>query len=518
MKIEQKTSIPAIDLALDTIKKGKQAFVFVNTKRGAEKSAEDIAKQIKTQDPKYEQLSEKLLKALSKPTKQCERLSNIAKKGVAFHHAGLVQKQRSLIEDGFRNGTIRIICCTPTLAAGVDLPAYRTIIRDLKRYGYRGLAWIPVLEYHQQAGRAGRPKFDKFGEAVVIANSQNDKDNIYEKYLLGEPEEIFSKLAVEPVLRTYLLSLVATDFVNSKKQIFDFFSKTFWAFQFADMTKLKRIITKMLGLLDDWEFIKTQEKDFVSAAELDKEKIIATNLGKRVAQLYLDPLTARHLVECLRNSKPKLIREFSFLQMVAQTLEMRPLLRVKTKEWDEIQERLVEFDGIILSKEPNLYDPEYEEFLNSTKTALMFLDWTEEKDEEYLLKTYGVRPGELRVKLEIANWLLYSSYEIARIIQLKPLQRELIKTRLRLKHGVKEELLPLLKLRNIGRVRARRLFTNRIHDLSDLKSADIVALSQLLGKKIAIDIKAQVGQDYDESKIKVKSGKRKGQISLEDFK
>src|SRR4030042_2606486 len=195
-KIEQITANPVIDLALDTTKKNKQALIFVNTKRSAEKCAEDIAKKIKTKDPKYEQLSTQLLKALSKPTKQCERLANVAKKGIVFHHAGLVQKQRSLIEDEFRKGTIKIICCTPTLAAGVDLPAFRTIIRDLKRYGHMGLSWIPVLEYHQQAGRAGRPSFDKYGEAISIATSSAEKDNIYEKYILGEPEEIYSKLAV----------------------------------------------------------------------------------------------------------------------------------------------------------------------------------------------------------------------------------------------------------------------------------------------------------------------------------
>ncbi len=517
-KIEQITANPVIDLALDTTKKNKQALIFVNTKRSAEKCAEDIAKKIKTKDPKYEQLSTQLLKALSKPTKQCERLAEVAKKGIAFHHAGLVQKQRSLIEDEFRKGTIKIICCTPTLAAGVDLPAFRTIIRDLKRYGHHGLDWIPVLEYHQQAGRAGRPSFDKYGEAISIATSSAEKNNIYEKYILGEPEEIYSKLAVEPVLRTYLLSLIATDFVKTKQQIFDFFSKTFWAMQFEDMPKLRKIITKTLGQLEEWEFIKTSRKEFVSAEQLDKECINATNLGKRVAQLYLDPLTAHQIVVCQKRAKTKLVREFSFLQIISQTLEMRPLLRVKTKEWEQTQEKIVEYDNIILSNEPSLYDPEYEDFLNSIKTALMFYDWIEEKEEEYLLEKYDIRPGELRVKLEIADWLLYSSYEIARILQLKPLLKELIKTRLRIKHGAKEELLPLLKLRNIGRVRARRLYNNKVRTIADVKSANIMTLTQLLGKRIAIDIKQQVGQDYAESKIKVKPRKRKGQISLADYK
>ena len=522
-KIKQQTTIAPIDLALDTIQIGKQALVFVNTKRSAEKTAEDIAKKIKTTDKKYKELAEQALSALSRPTKQCERLAKVLEKGVAFHHAGLVQKQRALIEDEFRKGTIKIISCTPTLAAGVDLPAFRTIIRDLRRFGHRGMNWIPVLEYQQQAGRAGRPSYDNFGESIAVANSPKEKEIIHDTYLLGEPEEIYSKLAVEPVLRTYLLSLIASEFVNTEKEIFDFFSKTFWAYQFEDMPKLKRIIKKMLGLLEEWELIKTEnpsiDEDFVSADKFDdaKGKIEATDLRRRVAQLYLDPLTANHIVKCLRNSQAKIAREFSFLQMIAYTLEMRPLLRVKKKEIDDIQENLVEFDSLIISKEPNLYDPEYETYLNSVKTALMFYDWIEERDEEYLLEEYDVRPGEQRVKLDIADWLLYSTYEIARILQMQSMLSKINKTRLRLKHGAKEELLPLIKLRNVGRVRARKLYSNKIRDIADVKSADIVTLVQILGKKTAIDIKAQVGQDFDESKIKVRKGKRKGQISLDDF-
>ena len=82
------TGNPALDLALDTIKIGKQALVFVNTKRSAEKTAEDISKKIKTNDKNLAEISEKLLKAISRPTRQCERLSSCVKKGIAFHHAG----------------------------------------------------------------------------------------------------------------------------------------------------------------------------------------------------------------------------------------------------------------------------------------------------------------------------------------------------------------------------------------------------------------------------------------------
>src|SRR3989338_1393856 len=119
--ISMETGNAALDLALDTLNLGKQALVFANTKKSAEKAAEDIAGKIKTNNSSLDNLSAKMLKALSSPTKQCQRLALCIKKGIAFHHAGLVAKQRELIEDNFRNGTIKIICATPTSFYGVDL-------------------------------------------------------------------------------------------------------------------------------------------------------------------------------------------------------------------------------------------------------------------------------------------------------------------------------------------------------------------------------------------------------------
>src|SRR3989344_4521980 len=203
-----KTSDPVVNISLDTLELKKQALVFVNAKRSAEKVAEDIAKKSELRSEKLSELSEKIKNVLSRPTKQCERLAICVKHGIAFPPAGLAPKQKELVEEAFRNGTIKIIACTPTLAAGLDLPAFRAIIRDVKRYGNHGMVHIPVLEFLQMAGRAGRPKYDTYGEAIVIVSTNTDKEYIIEHYLHGEPEEIYSKLAVEPVLRTYLLSLI----------------------------------------------------------------------------------------------------------------------------------------------------------------------------------------------------------------------------------------------------------------------------------------------------------------------
>ncbi|MBS3127245.1 ATP-dependent DNA helicase, partial [Candidatus Woesearchaeota archaeon] len=77
-----------------------------------------------------------------------------------------------------------------------------------------------------------------------------------------------------------------------------------------------------------------------------------------------------------------------------------------------------------------------------------------------------------------------------------------------------EELLPLLRLKGIGRVRARKLYTQGIKDLGDVKKIDLVSLSQILGRTVAEDVKKQVGEEVKE----VPKGTRKGQLSIQKFK
>ncbi len=518
--IREKTINPVLNIALDTLERRKQALIFVGSKAGAEKTAEEIAKEVKREkiavDPACKTLSGVIETAIPNPTKQCRRLALCVEQGIAFHHAGLVQKQKTALEDGFRYGHIRIICCTPTLAIGVDLPAYRAVIRDLKRFSKNwGSTYIPVLEYHQMSGRAGRPGKDILGEAITIAGSEAEKEAIYEQYVTGTVEDIYSKLAVEPVLRTYLLSLIATEVVTSKKQIMTFFGKTFWAHQYHDFHKLEIIIAKMLKKLIEWGFIQSDEKDFASASEMNNTKYKTTTLGRRVTELYLDPFTAYRLIFGMQSAASKVVSSFTLLHLVCDQLELRPLLTVKKSEYDSIEEILLKHGPNLLVSEPSTFDSDYDYFLRGIKTALFFSKWIEEIGEDTLLQQYSVRPGELHAKKERMIWLLHATIELSKLLQLRELGKELHKLHFRVEYGVKEELFGLLRLKNIGRVRARKLHNNKIRTLGEVKEVDITILAQLIGNAVALDIKKQVGINI--STLQVKPTKRKGQMSLEKY-
>lgn len=527
-QITQETGDEVVDLIIDTHKKSKQAIVFVNSRRSAEACSDRVAKALKIKrNKKLDNLADEILKALSSPTKQCKRLAKNVRRGAAFHHSGLNYKQRGIVEDGFKSGLIKCVCATPSLAVGVDMPAFRVVIRDLKRFaGNWGMQYIPVLEYEQQIGRAGRPSYDTEGQGIVVCKNEGEFEEILEKYLRGDPEDILSKLSSEPVLRTYVLSLIASRFVSNKNELMNFMKDTFYAHQYGNISDLEFQIDNVTEKLKEWEFVRGNKKnkesnnDFVSASNLEKnnqESLKATKLGKRISELYLDPYTANYLLECMKKTNNKGATPFALLHMICNTLEMRPLFRVRKSEYQSIEKKLIETHGTLLASEPNRFSGEYDDFLNSVKTSIVLEHWINESKEEYLMDEYGVRPGPLYGKIERGDWLLYSCLEMANLQGFRSLTQELQKLRTRLKNGVKAELLPLLRLKNIGRVRSRKLFRNGIKDLGGVKRADVTTLAELLGKKTALSVKKQVGQNLSPEDVKVKKNKRKGQISLEDF-
>jgi helicase len=522
--IPKKHGSALFDIIQDTADKGKQALVFVNTKKSAEKVAEDLSLSLNlkiSQKRKSEllRLSKKALHALDTPTAQCERLSRCISKGVSFHHAGLVSAQRNLIEDNFRSGQLSFIIATPTLAAGVDLPAYRVIIRDLKRFSRGRMVHMPVMEYKQQAGRAGRPKYDKEGQSLVIVSTEGEKDKITKRYIYGSPEEIYSKLAVEPVLRSSVLSLVAGNFFFSKPALLDFFSRTFWAHQFQDMGRIAYFIDNTLNELEEWGFVKQNEND----------KLSATPLGKRVSELYLDPYTAHTFVEALKKiEKGKELNKdnCSVISLISSSLELRPLPGVYAREIEAVSMLIGENYEDFLFDVPTEFDMEYEDFLKSVKFSQIVAEWLSESGEEALYEKYSLRPGELRQKLEIFDWLLYSFSEISRICRVKQVANLVHRLRIRLKYGAREELIPLLQVKNIGKVRARALYSAGIRNIGDVKRAGMPKLSSLIGSRTAERVLAELGvikspknletqDNYDEQDFIPEQ--KKGQKGLNSF-
>lgn len=509
--------VPIARLSEETLERGKQALIFINTRRGAESSAEKLGRLIKDKLKPQErkallELSEKIRNALEHPTKQCERLASCIGNGVSFHHAGLVNKQRSMIEKAFRQGAIKIVCATPTLAAGLNLPAWRIIIRDLKRFSqFRGMDYIPVLEIQQMMGRGGRPQYDSEGEAILLPKDRAEAKYAWESYIKGEPENITSKLGVEPVLRMHVLALIASGAVTTRKEMMDFFSRTFYAHQYRDLGELEKLLGRVLELLEGFGFITAGKGECInsppsegggsslfrpasSLLKKEGEELKPTRIGRRVSELYIDPLTANHLIKSLEKAGGQGLSHLGLLHAISSTIEMRPPLNLRKRDFESIEEAIAQSEKELLEGPPNPWDLDYDDFLRSLKTALMLRSWTQESGEDNLLEGFGVTPGELRARLDIADWLLYSTQELGLLTGRMDLLKEIRKTRLRVKYGVREELLPLVRLRGIGRRRARTLYNSGVKSLKELRAIPLQSLERLIGEKTARDVKGQLGE------------------------
>ncbi|MEM2933894.1 MAG: ATP-dependent DNA helicase [Methanocellales archaeon] len=479
-EIELEEKEETISLALDTVKEGGQCLIFTSTRRNAESIALRISRILK---------SKKLSSALdlsseveaTAETEICRKLAACLVGGAAFHHAGLRAEHRKIVEDGFRRGKIKIIACTPTLAAGLNLPARRVIIKEYKRYDPNfGSQALPVLEVKQMGGRAGRPSLDPYGEAVLLAKSHSELLKLMAEYINAKPERIYSKLGSEPALRTHVLSLIATGFASTKAELQEFLMTTFFGFQRLDKgIKIEPLLCKLIAFFESEKMIIVQG-EFLSP----------TILGSLISRLYIDPLSASIMIKAL--SKSKQPSTLALLHIICSTPDMRRLY-LRSKDYDWILNALIEREHELLEHKSAFDGEEYEWYLSEVKTALMLESWISEEKEELITKRFNIGPGDIRALAETAEWLAHALAELAKHLK-HPASKLARALEQRLRYGAAIELLPLIQLRDIGRVRARMLYNSGYRDLEALRNASVEELARVpaIGEKIARKILQQV--------------------------
>lgn len=480
--VESDNEDPSLALAEDSVKKGGSTIVFVSTRKSTEALAERLAVALRRHIPEASRQvlleAAESLKGSQDATAVESRLGKCLLGGAAFHHAGLRASERKLVETLFKQGHIRALSATPTLAAGVNLPARRVVVRDLFRYDVNeGNQPIPVLEYKQMAGRAGRPRFDKTGEAITIAKTQEQKSEILLNFLLAETERVESKLGTETALRTHILSSIASEFVTNEAELDKFMKATFYAHN-SDTWVLKERITRVIDFLLENDLLKAEGDEFR-----------ATRFGKRVSELYIDPLSAVKIREALSKVGDRSLTEVSFLHTVAATPDMIPIYMRKGDEWvvgfaDEHESEL-----LIEAKTGG----EYDFFLAEMKTTALLLDWIEERADEDIFKKYGAYPGDVNNKVDTAKWLMYALEEIARIYEKKA-TKPAAQLQARLAHGARAELLPILELKGVGRYRARQLWKAGYTSTKLLAQAKLADLTRVhgIGPTTALSILREV--------------------------
>jgi helicase len=220
-----------------------------------------------------------------------------------------------------------------------------------------------------------------------------------------------------------------------------------------------------------------------------------------VAELYLDPLTAHDFIEALKHRSGN-ANDFGLMHVVASADEIAPQLSVRAGEYDKVMELINEREKSFMQKLPEHYEPEFEFFMRAVKTAMMLDAWANEKTEDEILTEFKVTPGELNGKLHVADWLVYSLNELALLLGMKDALKDIRRLRMRLKYGIREELIPLVRLKGVGRARSRRMFNAGLKALENLRKVPLQTLARLIGPNVAYDVKKQLGEDAEKPKSK----------------
>jgi helicase len=505
------------DVVCDTLENDGQVLVFVSSRR----STVAVAKKLASSLRRY--ISDDAMHFLAKGAKRIamtpsapeasKTLARLISNGVAFHHAGLDNKERALVEDYFKDNLLKVIVATPTLAAGVNLPARRVIIRDYRRFEQsRGSYPIPVLEYKQMAGRAGRPKYDTFGEAVLFSRTEPEHDFLIDNYTLSDPEEITSKLASPRAVRFHLLASIAAEMTQNREEIDSLIASTFFYHQNGQM-EIDYHISDALGFLETGDLIKTSSSKF-----------IATPLGRRASRLYIDPSTAILLRDVLIETKKH--STIGLLHLICHTPD-QPVTYVTQSEAEEYDNLLYDLSSELMIEPPMEEEGPraYSDFLAQLKTAKLLQDWILEKTDKNITEQYNVGMGDVHRFVRSAEWLTYAASEIARIVDTPdhiPLLHDL---KSRLRYGVKTDILDLVNLRGIGRIRGRMLHNHGLTTLTELYNVPIGELARIptIGSSIAESIKKQLGLDeklgtpVDEDQLLDVEESDSIQTLLEDF-
>ncbi|XP_020715008.1 helicase POLQ-like isoform X1 [Ceratitis capitata] len=147
--------------------------------------------------------------------------------GIAYHHSGLTIDERKFIETAYRFGVLSVICCTSTLAAGVNLPAKRVIIRA----PYVGSDFMTLCRYKQMVGRAGRAGMGEAGESFLITTS---RDNIRVGEMLFSPmDKAISSLNIENSvgLQSLVLSAIGLEIATCRNDLYRLVGSTLLSVQ-----------------------------------------------------------------------------------------------------------------------------------------------------------------------------------------------------------------------------------------------------------------------------------------------
>ena len=458
-----------------------QALSFVSTRRFTESLATYVAKKInkklsKSQKQNFKEVANKLLEVPknkgSLPTTTCVKLADVAEKGVAFHHAGLFTEQKEIIEEEFRKGNILMISATPSLMYGVNLPSKSVAIRDTTRWTSNGPQPIPVFDYEQMSGRAGRPQYDDVGYSYLIAKTADEAINLEDYYINGEIELTNSKLIDnKDAVYKQIIAQIASTLSKDLDELIDFFEKTLYGYQMSNNPSMSLFASDSLKweLENGLQFLL--QNGIIRATP---EGLKTTKFGNLIAKSNYTVETAVKIKEYISTMDIFNIPEFIYA--LAETPDL-PLITFKGKKnKDPVREKMSEMGLFAV----DIGNPE--------ATAVSLIEWINERNEFEIENKYGVYSASTRRTAYEASRLIRFAKNTAEVLGDYSNLKDYDYLSARLYYGVKEDIIPLVVgVKRLGRKRARNvvdIFGLDLKSVSEKELQKIDGIGETLSKKI----------------------------------
>lgn len=459
-----------------------QALSFVSTRRFTESLANYVAEKLKKkttdeQKKRFKEVADKILevpeKKGSRPTSTCLKLAESCENGAVFHHAGLFSEQKEIIEEEFRNGNILMIAATPSLMYGVNLPSKYVVIRDYTRWTSQGPQAIPVFDYEQMSGRAGRPQYDNAGYSYLIAKSMEEASTLEERYIYGDIEPTNSKLIEnkDAVFRQ-IIAQVASTISKTPEELEDFFKKTFYGYQMTNNSSMSFFAEESLKfeIQNALEFLLQNQ-----ILQATPSGLKTTAFGNLIAKSNYTVETAVKVKEYAN-----LVDQFSAEELIyhlAQTPDM-PLISFKgRRSKDPVREKLANYGLFAL------------EIANPEATAVSLIEWIDERNEYEIENAYNVYASSTRRAAYEASLLVRFTKNTLEVLGKYNYSKDLDFLSARLYYGVKEDIIPLvIGVKRLGRKRARALVNTFGEDLRPVSENELQKVDGI-GPKLAKSIR-----------------------------
>ncbi|MBO6123154.1 MAG: DEAD/DEAH box helicase [Methanobrevibacter sp.] len=465
-----------------SIKDKSQALSFVSTRRFTESLATYVSKKIDKkinvrQREKFKEVAEKILEVPKRkgslPTSTCLKLAESCEHGVAFHHAGLFNEQKEIIEDEFRNGNILMITATPSLMYGVNLPSKTVIIRDHTRWTSQGPQPIPVFDYEQMSGRAGRPQYDDVGYSYLIAKTMDEAQNLQDFYIEGEIELTNSKLVDnKDAIYRQIIAQIASSLSKNIEDLTDFFGKTLYGYQMSNNPSMALFAEDSLRYELENALSFLLQNGIIRATP---EGLKTTEFGNLIAKSNYSVETAVKIKEYISNISEINVEEFIYA--LCETPDL-PLISFKgRKSKDPVRDKLSEHGLFAV----DIGNPE--------ATAVSLIEWIDERSEYEIENRYSVYSASTRRSAYEASRLVKFAKDTSEVLGNYTNLKDFDFLSARLYYGVKTDIIPLVVgVKRLGRKRARNLVKIFGNDLSGVSEKELQKVEGI-GPKLAEKIK-----------------------------